>query len=243
MVIGLLGGEVYWWARTCVAAFLAGSLVCAPTWGVGLSPVGTVVLSSKATLDRAPARVGVTLYPGDTVETEAGGHIQFRVGGSQVYLLGESAATLAAAGSGVKATLVRGTAGFSLAQPAPVELDTEWATVRSPGQQLANAQVTMLSPTELVVTSYRGALLVEIGGVTHTLAEGHSYRVLISFAAEPEPQGPVGAGTKNGSGNTKTRRKPVGLIILLGAAAAAGGYFFGQWVYHELSESPCGFDH
>lgn len=225
--------------RTYLVLFLIVSLAGLPVRGAALEPMGTVVLSSAATLDRAPARVGATLYPGDMLETSAGGQMRLSLGGSQIYLLSQSGAKLMGNPGGVKAELVRGTAGFTQTRSA-VQLVTPWATIHGTAQAMTQAQVTMVSPTELVVVAYRGPLLLEVGGVTSTLAEGHSYRVLISFAQDvPSSQSPD---DRNGSGNVKARRKPLGVIILLGSAAAAASVYFGTWVYNELTESPSKFD-
>lgn len=225
-------------SRACLAAVLTSSLVAGPAWAQNTRPLGLVVLAQAALLDKAEARAGATVYPGDWLETYPGGNLRLRISGAQMYMLADSAAKLADATEGVKAELLRGTAGFSSFQPVPLELETPYALIRAARGKLAHAQVTMLTPTELIVNNYRGALEVEAGGVANALAEGYSYRITI----DPDSaQQPLGEGARNGS-SIQARRKPLIRIIVIGVIAAGVGYYLGQWIYHEATESPSKFD-
>jgi hypothetical protein len=94
-------------------------------------------------------------------------------------------------------------------------------------------QVTIINPLEVVISAYRGTLVLDNDGELHTIAEGKSYRVTMDLQpAAAEPQGPAGA-----PANTKVtyprHRHLVFDLIMLGAAAGAG---YALW-YH-LTESP-----
>ncbi len=223
-------------ARTTLVALLISALTCLPLLAVPAKSLGTVIQAEAALLDNSAAAIGANVYPGDLLQTEPGGTLRLRMGTMQIYLLSGSAASLAESSSGISATLTRGTAGFCSPGPGVVEVQTPQATIRTRGSAPAHGQVIITGPDELVISSNRGALDVDVDGEIHTVSEGHAYRMVL----EPEPQGPEGAGTKrSGTIAIRKSKKPLFYTLTLGAGAVAG-YF----IYRELmeTESPSGMD-
>jgi len=79
------------------------------------------------------------------------------------------------------------------------------------------AQVTWVSPKELILMSRKGALQVSMGDETQTIADGASYRMVIDPAAaaasKPAP-GPTPQATQSSGKNHFI------LIVIVAAAAA-----------------------
>lgn len=194
-------------------------------------PLGMVVLAMNAHVDSADAALGANVYGGDVLDTQAGGTLRLKVGGGQVYLLAESAATLVPEIDKVHAKLARGTMGFAGASSDGIEIETPVGTVRAAsGQQRAFGQVALRSATEMMVTSYAGELTVEREGETHVIPEGKTYDVTV--AAEPAAQKyGVVPGRKN---NDKLLLK----VMVVGGAALAG---FFLWCAESVSDyqPPC----
>jgi len=207
--------------RACLVAILIAALADLPVLGATAKPLGFVIQAQHAQLADTAAASGSTVYAGDSLGTDVGGSLRMRIGAAQLYLLSTSAATLAEAPTGVSATLMHGTAGFSSPSGAGIELRTELATIRAQTAQPTHARVTVVSPNELLISSYRGALSVEAEGETFTAAEGNTYRLV----ADPQDADVKPA---------KRRRKA--FFFWLGVIGA--GTVLGVWGIHELVESP-----
>jgi hypothetical protein len=222
-------------ARACLIATLIGTLVNLPVAGAAEKPLGMVTQSSAARLDSAAAAVGATVYPGDTIDTDATGSIRLRAGTAQYYLMSASSSRLQPSPNGISAELVHGTAGFASGATDVVELSALGATVRSRSGEAVHGRVTIVGANELVVTSFRGPFDISIDGDTHEIPDGQSVRVQIVDAQDQ------GGGSKGGNGSgtipAVRNRKKLLLVVMYSAAAVAagvGGYF----IYHELNESP-----
>jgi len=211
--------------------FLAGGLLNLPLLGANEKPLGMIVQAEQAQLGTARAVVGATVYPGDTLATEAGGTMRLKVGSAQIYLLSSSAATLAENTNFTHAVVNRGTVGFSSSTAEPLELETPLGIVR-PAAGPAYGQVTLTGAREMIVSAYHGDLVVDYNGETNTIPEGKSYRVSLELdpAAQPSAaaQGPYGTGVKPAV-------DPHYLIKLTAVAVLAVGTYF---IYRQLSESP-----
>ena len=207
--------------RTYLAAILIAALLHLPALGASAKPLGLVIQAEHAQLANAAAASGSTVYAGDSLGTDVGGSLRMRIGVAQFYLLSASAATLAEASTGASATLVHGTAGFSSPSGAGIELRTELATIRAKTAQPTHARVTVVSPNELLITSYRGPLEVDTDGETFVAAEGNTYRLV----ADPQDANVKGA-----------RRSHKKFLFVLGMVGA--GVWVGAWGIHELVESP-----
>lgn len=219
-------------ARAILIALLITALGDIPALSAPPKSLGTVILAEGAQLDNADTSAGSSVFPGDALHTNQGGKLRLRLGTAQVYLLADSSATLEDASPVVRTKLTRGTAGFSTPSSQVVEIETALAIIRSRGRstgtELSHGEVTITGPNELVVSSFRGALDVDIDGDIHTLTEGHACRVVMD---PEEPQG-VGIRDTRSIGN---RRRPVAFYAIIGGGAAAiSGYF----AYTELPESP-----
>jgi len=230
-------------ARSCLVAILIGGLVNAPAFGAprpaaASRPAATVMQAQAALLDRSVAAAGSTVYAGDTLETDGTGSLRLRSGAAQLYMMSASATRLEETPSGIRVSLLHGTAGFSSGAEI-VELDTPNAIFRSRPGQPAHGRVSMISADQFVVTSIRGAFDIEVDGQTQTVPDGLSYRLTIV----PDAQQGEGVGTpgnkQSGSGTIATRRTHKKFFLTAITVLSAGaGYYFGQWAYHEITESP-----
>src|SRR5712692_9611488 len=210
--------------RQSLAYVVSAALLAAPLWGVPAAPLGVVTLAERAQISAVPTATGATVFDGDTLSTDTVGLLRVRAGAAQFQLFTSSAAVVTRTSTGIRATLRRGTVAWSSANAAAIEMQASEA--RLPPQ----AQVTLLSPTELLVTARRGALEIIVGDETQTVPEATSYRVLLS---PPDPQEPQGAGTKQPGKRTKPagrNRFYVIPLIVVGMATAVA--------VHEAWESP-----
>jgi hypothetical protein len=157
--------------------------------------------------------------------------MQARIGNARIYLGAASSATLASDAGVPSATLTGGTLVFSATGPNSFELRVADAQIRAQGNGPTVAQVTLLGPKEMIVSSRRGPLSITIGEETKVIPETGSYRVLVDPPAMPEAQGPRGSGT--GSPQRSARSKDRILILLI--AVSAGLTVF---AVHEIFESP-----
>jgi hypothetical protein len=212
-------------------------------------PVGMIAMATNAHLDSAEAAMGANVYGGDALETSAGGTLRVKVGVGQLYLLGDSAATMspaagdaasgsanatsaggAAGGARVRAKLTRGTIGFSAPSSDGIEIETAVGVVRAAdGQPRAFGQVTARGTQSIMVTSYTGTLVVEREGEEHVIPEGKTYEVAVAQPnAEPQKYGVTPAH------NDKLVLK----LIVVGTAAVAG---FFLWCAESVSDyhPPC----
>ncbi len=210
--------------RTCLVCLLIVALVDLPALSAPAKPLGVVIQAQSAQVADVAGAGGTTVYAGDSLATDTGGSLRLRIGPAQLYLLSASAATLAEDPAGASATLTRGTAGFSSPGGAGIELRTELATIRAKSAQSTHARVTIVSPNELLVSSFRGPVEVETEGQTYALAEGNTYR-LVADPKEPDPPDVRSA-----------RRRPKVKLFLLGVIGAGAGV--GAWLIHEAVESP-----
>jgi hypothetical protein len=217
--------------RTCLVAFLMVGMLDLPVFAANEKPLGMVIQAEEAQLGSAKATVGATVYPGDTIATEMGGTMRLKVGSGQVYLLSASGATLSENTSAFHAVVNRGTVGFSSAAVEPFELETPLGVVR-PAAGPAYGQVTLTGPREIIISAYRGDLIIDNNGEIHTIPEGKSYRVTMDLdPAQPTPaaaQGPYGTGVKPAV-------NPHFLLKLTAVAIVGVATYF---LYRELSESP-----
>jgi len=218
-------------ARSCLVAFLMVGMLNLPVFAANEKPLGMVIQAEEAQLGSAKATVGATVYPGDSIATGTGGTMRLKVGSGQLYLLSASAATLAENTSAFHAVVNRGTVGFSSPAVEPFELETPLGVVR-PAAGATYGQVTLTGPREMIVSAYRGDLIVDNNGELHTIPEGKSFRVSMDLdPVQPQPnaaQGPYGSGVKPAV-------NPHFIIKLTAVAIVGVATYF---IYQELSESP-----
>jgi hypothetical protein len=217
--------------KSFLVAILSVGLIGIPSFGATEKPLGLVTQAHEAHLGSATVAIGTTVYPGDTLATDEGGTVRLKVGGSQFYLLASSAATLSANASVVNASVARGTVGFSSNGTDQLSLEIPEGTLRAANGQPGYGQVTILSSREVIISAYRGTLVLDDDGDLHEIPAGKSYRVTMDLDPAAEPQGPAGAGGNNKVVAPRHRHLLFDLIVL-GAAAGAG-----VALWYHLSES------
>jgi hypothetical protein len=224
--------------RSSIAFFVMAGLLDVPAFAAATSkPLGMVVQAREASIDNANLAVGTTVYPGDTIQTDEGGSLRLKFGATQLYLLSASAATFSQRGEIIRATVGRGTVGFSSTDSSNMELEIPQGILRAEKGESAYGQVTILSPLEVVISTYRGTLVLDNEGEMHAIPAGKTYRVDIDL----EPAQPAAADGRFGDQDpgrdagvvpTKRRRLKFALIIL-------GAVALGSWaIYEEVTESP-----
>jgi hypothetical protein len=222
-------------ARLCLVVLLVASLLDLPAFAAAEKPLGMVIQAQEAQLDNARLQVGTSIYRGDTVATDAGGGLRLKLGGSQLYLLAESAATIAQNATAVQALVTRGTVGFSSNGADNIELEIPQGILRAAVGQPAYGQVTIMSAQEVVISAYRGALVLDNDGELHTIPAGKNYRVTMEFDQAEQQTPAASAGGDNPIIQPRKRRRRKLAFYLIFAGAMAG---ISYAIWQELSESP-----
>ena len=217
-------------ARSSLIAIVIASLLNFSSLAASEKPLGMVVSSQHARLDNANAIAGVDVYAGDSFATDAGGSLRLRLGGSQVYLLASSSAKFLQQEDKVRATVGRGTLGFSTARPNEIEIETPLATVRGVNGQLVHGQVSVTGADRMTVSAYQGTLLVFANGQEQIIKPGQSYSV--SFAPDAAAGGQAPQGAVKPGGNKK---RLAFMLIAIGGVATGAAI-----LWHELTESCSG---
>ncbi len=222
-------------SKSCIVAIVAFALISIPSFAAKEKPLGLVTQAQAAHLGNAAVVIGTSVYTGDTLTTDDGGTVRMRVGGSQFYLLASSSATLTANSSAVKASVDRGTVGFSSNGEDQIALEIPEGILRAANGQPAYGQVTILSPLEVIISAYRGTLVLDNDGELHEIPAGKSYRVTMDLEPASGPQEAAGVGGPNANTNIKhpRRRHLLFDLIVLGAVGATVGV-----LWYELSMSP-----
>jgi hypothetical protein len=236
-------------ARCCLAVMLAFGMLNLPAFGAAEQPMGVVIQTQDALLSSAVARLGATVYPGDSVATEQDGTLRLRVASGQLYLAPSSSASLTQNAKVAHISVTRGTVGFVGVTAEQLELETPIGSIRPATGQSAQGQVTVTGPRQMIVSAYSGALVVERNGESRTVEAGKSYNVTFDPDAAPAAQAPAGAGTgqtgsgnntgggnnggNNGGGNGPSNKGQLIFdAIVLGSTAAAAAI-----VWHYVTES------
>lgn len=226
-------------ARYCLVVVLVIGMVDLPGFAANEKPLGLVLQAREARMDNAKLAVGTTVYPGDTVETDTGGTLRLKLGRNQIYLLASSAATLAQDAAVVHAVVEQGTVGFSSNGTDKIELEIPEGILRAADGLPAYGQVTITSPREVVISAYRGTLVLDNEGELHTVPAGKSYRVTMEL--EPAAVAPAAQDTQSDNAQTVKPRRRKRLAFYLIFTGALAGITYGVW--QELAESPSKFDH
>jgi hypothetical protein len=202
---------------------LAVSAVAAPA---PVASMGVVVQSNNARLNSSPVADRATIFSGDTLATETAGALRARFGSSQIYLFPNSNVAVSQTASGFSADLTAGSVLLSSAAGESFQVLANGAIVQPKSNQPSMAQVSWVSPTELMLTSRRGDLQVTMGEETQTVNEGSSYRMMIAPAGQPaaSPGQPSG-----GSGASK--------FYLVAIVIVAAGTGVALWRAFESSSS------
>jgi hypothetical protein len=185
-------------------------------------------------LGATPATIGTTVYAGDSLATDTGGILRLKVGTTgQIYLLSSSNATLGGNSDGTWATVRRGTVGFSTSASDRLELIIPEGILRAANGQPAFGQVTITAPNEVVISAYRGALVLDNAGDLHAIGAGTSFRVTMPL--EDDVQKPEGTETAPEVKFVPQKRRHLVFALILTGILAAG---IAYPLYVEYSESP-----
>lgn len=189
------------------------------------APLAVVVLAEIAHIGNANAAGGTTVYPGDTLDTGAGGEMRLTVATGQVYLLSDSAANVLGSGSALQAAIVRGTVGFSSLTDRQFQIVTPEGIVGAADGRPAYGQVTITGPNDIVISVYTGALVLHRGSQTLIVKAGQSYYVSLV----PDPQPP-----QRKAGVVAAYNYHLVWRIIIVSTAAGIGY----WFWRIYCESP-----
>lgn len=222
-------------SRSSLIAALIATMVCAPVVSsedpsqVAGQTLATVTQASAALLDHAAASVGSTVYPDDTLETDSTGSLRLRFREAQLYMQPDSTTNLEKSETGLlRARLTRGAMGFASGTNDRVEIDAIEIAIRSRLGVPAHGRVTWVKADELTVESIHGDFDITFDGVTQTIADGKSYRALIS-QDKAKLEG-------NEAQAKRSPRKALKLLLIIGAVA--GGAVGGLYINHVFTESP-----
>ena len=219
-----------------MAILLVLALLDIPALAATAKPLGLVVQAREAMLDNSTLAVGTTVFPGDTVQTDEGGTLRLKFGTNQLYLLSSSAATFSQNENTIRATVGRGTVGFSSNASSELELAIPQGILRAARGQTASGQVTITNPQEVVISSYQGALVLDNEGEFHTIPAGKTYRVTMDLEPAAEPAAPArrDQDPNKDAGVIPTKRRKLYFELILVGAAAIGSYF----IWREVTVSP-----
>jgi hypothetical protein len=220
--------------RYCLVGVLVIGLPDLPGFAANEKPLGLVTQAQEARMENAKLAVGTTVYPGDTVETDTGGTLRLKLGTNQLYLLASSAATLAQSSAIVRAVVDHGTVGFASNGTDKIELEIPEGILHAGDGVPAYGQVTITSPLEVVISAYRGTLVLDNEGELHTIPAGKSYRVTMEL--EPAAVAPAAQETQPDNAQTVKPRRRKRLAFYVIFTGALGGITYGVW--QELAESP-----
>jgi hypothetical protein len=155
------------------------------------APLGVVLAAENANVGAGVTTSGATIYDGDRLQTPANSTLRVRLGSGQMVLRQNTIAEVHAFPNGFSANLDNGTVVVSSAEGQTFELIADGATIRPASAQPASGQISMISPTELILTGTRGTLQVTMGDEVKTLEAGSSYRMEVeSEDPGPNPQAP-----------------------------------------------------
>jgi hypothetical protein len=183
-------------------SFVAGSLVAVLSNFSSLLAVpparpapalGVITQAQRANAGNASAMTGSTIFDGDLLQTDKDGSLRVRIGSAQLYLFDGGEVVLYRSGDGFSADLSRGGVVLSSGQGQTFHLLADGASIQPGTSQPTVAQVTWVSPKELVVISRKGTLQILMGDETQTVGEGAAYRMAIdppAAAAASMPRTP-----------------------------------------------------
>jgi hypothetical protein len=226
-LLTILGEMAHW--RVVLAAILSCSLPQTSLSRASSSPIGAIVYADHVHLDAGNASAGTTIFLGDKLRTEPGGSLQIRAGAASLLLSGSSSATLTQ-DDRPAAILTTGSAIFSTANSKAFALHVATAIIRPSTDLPTIGQVMVLNPKEFLVKSVRASLRIAVEDDVREIPEGAAYRIILDpTAAEPEPQGPRGAGAKGYKFPGKNK------FIWTATSFAVVATV---WAVHEALESP-----
>jgi hypothetical protein len=203
-------------AKSLLAALISMALVQAPVMAAPAAPaLGVVLQANNADVGATSAVIGSTVFAGDRLATNEGGALRVGLGTSQAYLVPHSSATVQQFSDGLGATLTSGTVVLNSVAGGSFRLSADGATIRPNTPGATSAQVTMVSPTELLLLARKGSLEVSMDDDVKTVPEGASYRMLI--LPPDAPPGAAAAAVPPGSPSVLSagRNRFIFIVIVL----------------------------
>ena len=190
------------------------------------SPLPVIISAQGAHIGNITASSGTTVYPGDALDTEPGGELRFAVGPGQVYLLSDSAANIKQLAGAIRASLQRGTVGFSGLTAQQFDIEAPEGVVHAANGGTAYGQVTITGPQDIVISAYSGAIALDRGSQHLVVNAGQSYFVSLVPDADQPPQRDAGV--------TPALNEHLVWRIVIITAAGLTGYF----LWRHFSASP-----
>jgi hypothetical protein len=148
--------------------------------------LGFVVAAENANVGAGVTTSGATIYDGDRLQTPPNSTLRVRLGAGQMVLRQSTIADVHAFPNGFSANLGTGTVIVSSAEGQTFQVLADGATIRPANAQPTSGQVSMISATQLILTSTRGTLEVAMGDEVKTVEAGSSYRLEVE-SADPGP--------------------------------------------------------
>jgi hypothetical protein len=198
-------------------ALIMSMLLTVPLWAIS-SPIGTVSISSGATVAGTLAAPGTSLFSGDTVAVQPNAKATVTLsGGSRVLFDANSQARLVRDGSVLALELNRGGAAFTSSAKSLVEGRMLDVTFRPENPAVASVgYITFKDSKHALLYADKGAWLVTTGHDGHSivLQPGHSLEGTVA---------PVAQSTNDQQNNKKNKKKWAIFWIGSSLAGAATG--------------------
>ena len=157
------------------------------------APLGVVLAADNPNVGAGVATSGATIYDGDRLQTPANSTLRVRLGSGQMVLRQNTIAHVHSFPHGFSANLDNGTVVVSSPEGQTFQLIADGATIRPANAQATSGQITLISATQLILTSTRGTLEVSMGDEIRTVEAGSSYRMEVETEdSGPGPQGQRG---------------------------------------------------
>ena len=156
------------------------------------APLGVVVAAENSNVGAGVTTSGATIYDGDLLKTQTNSTLRVRLGSGQMVLRQNTTANVHAFPNGFSADLNEGTVVVSSPMGQTFQLIADGVTIRPLNTEATSGQISLISPTELVLTGTRGTLEVSMGDEIRTVEAGNSYRLEVE--TEDAGPGPAGAG-------------------------------------------------
>lgn len=182
------------------------------------APIGTVLEVKGAQTGQALTSGGATIYDGDRLQTQESSTLRVMLGDSQMVLRPGTLTEVRGISNGFSATLTHGSVIVSSREARTFQVLADGAVIRPAGAEATLAQVTWVSPTELLLSSSRGAIEVSYESETKMIEAGSTYRMLIE-PNDPGPQGTGGGGPPTAGGHHSNKV----VYIVAGSVAAVVG--------------------
>ena len=167
--------------------------MAAPAANTPAAPLGVVMSAENANIGAGANMSGATVYDGDRLQTQPGSTLRVRLSSGQMVLKENTIADVHTLAKGFSANLNAGTVIVSSPAGQTFQILADGATIRPANDQPTSGQISMISPTQLVLTGTRGTMLVSMGDEVKTLEAGSSYRLDVEpdeAAPDADPQGP-----------------------------------------------------